>query len=57
MDVADVPDNVKPYHIGFRIGPRLNAAGRLADAMAALELLLTDDTARASELAQAARRA
>jgi single-stranded-DNA-specific exonuclease len=52
MDVADVPDNVKPYHIGFRIGPRLNAAGRLADATAALELLLTNDAERATQLAK-----
>ena len=52
LDVADVPDPVSPYHIGFRLGPRLNAAGRLADARAALELLLTDDAARASELAE-----
>jgi single-stranded-DNA-specific exonuclease len=52
MDVADVPEKVSPYHIGFRIGPRLNAAGRLADAMAALELLLTSDAARAAELAK-----
>jgi single-stranded-DNA-specific exonuclease len=52
LDVADVPDRVSPYHIGFRIGPRLNAAGRLADAMAALELLLTEDGARAAELAR-----
>ena len=52
MDIADVLDKVSPYHIGFRLGPRLNAAGRLADAMAALELLLTNDAARASELAK-----
>jgi single-stranded-DNA-specific exonuclease len=52
MDIADVLDKVSPYHIGFRIGPRLNAAGRLADAMAALELLLTNDAARAAELAK-----
>jgi len=51
MDVAGVPDEVSPYHIGFRIAPRLNAAGRLSDAMAALELLLTDNAARAKELA------
>jgi single-stranded-DNA-specific exonuclease len=51
MDMAGVPDVVSPYHIGFRIAPRLNAAGRLADAMAALELLLTDDATRAKELA------
>ena len=52
MEVADVPDKVSPYHVGFRIGPRLNAAGRLADAMAALKLLLTDDATRAAELAK-----
>jgi single-stranded-DNA-specific exonuclease len=51
MDVAAVTDEVSPYHIGFRIAPRLNAAGRLADATAALELLLTDDPARAKEMA------
>lgn len=52
MDIADVPDKVTTYHVGFRIGPRLNAAGRLADAMAALELLLTNDAARAADLAK-----
>jgi single-stranded-DNA-specific exonuclease len=52
MEVAKVTEKVSPYHIGFRIGPRLNAAGRLADAMAALELLLTEDAGRASELAK-----
>ncbi len=51
MDVAAVLGEVSPYHIGFRIAPRLNAAGRLADATAALELLLTDDASRAKELA------
>ena len=52
MKIANVPDEVSPHHIGFRIGPRLNAAGRLSDAMAALELLLTEDTGRAEELAK-----
>jgi single-stranded-DNA-specific exonuclease len=51
-DIAGVNGDVKPHHIGFRLGPRLNAAGRLADAMAALELLLTEDAGRAGELAQ-----
>jgi len=37
--------------LGYRIGPRLNAAGRLADAGAALELLTTEDQTRAEELA------
>ncbi len=37
-------------HVGFRIGPVLNAAGRLGRAEAALELLMTDDASRAAEL-------
>jgi len=36
---------------GFAIGPRLNAAGRLADMTLGIECLLTDDSARAHELA------
>ena len=52
MDIADVPDEVTPYHIGFRIGPRLNAAGRIGTADAGLELLLTEDRARAAALAK-----
>ncbi len=43
--------------IGFRIGPRLNAAGRLGSAHEALELLLTRDPARAAELAEGLERA
>ena len=37
--------------IGFAIGPRLNAAGRLEDMSIGIECLLTDDEARAYELA------
>ncbi len=37
--------------IGFRLGPRLNAAGRMLRADAALELLLTDDEDRATAVA------
>lgn len=38
--------------IGFRLGPRLNAAGRLDSALAAFDLLTTKDLFRAGELAQ-----
>lgn len=38
--------------IGFALGPRLNAAGRLESALDAFELLSTGDPARAGELAQ-----
>lgn len=40
------------HHIGFMLGPRLNAAGRLGGAEAALGLLLTDDPAVAAQRAQ-----
>ncbi|KXH87570.1 single-stranded-DNA-specific exonuclease RecJ [Sporosarcina sp. HYO08] len=38
--------------IGFTMGPRLNAAGRLGDASPAVDLLTTDDAATASMLAE-----
>jgi len=38
--------------IGFVLGPRLNAAGRIADAEDALRLLLTEDAGEAKELAE-----
>ncbi|MGN1055397.1 MAG: single-stranded-DNA-specific exonuclease RecJ [Comamonas sp.] len=41
---------------GFALGPRINAAGRLADMTIGIECLLTDDYPRALELAQALTR-
>ena len=45
------PDRLTEEHIGFVLGPRLNALGRLADANVAVELLTTDDLGRARILA------
>ena len=39
------------YEVGFQLSPRLNAAGRLEDASAALQLLLTKNSAEADSLA------
>jgi len=40
------------FDLGFVIGPRLNAAGRLADMSVGIECLITDDEARAANIAQ-----
>ncbi|AOZ05754.1 single-stranded-DNA-specific exonuclease RecJ [Cupriavidus malaysiensis] len=40
------------FDLGFGLGPRLNAAGRLADMSLGIECLLTDDAGRAWEIAQ-----
>jgi single-stranded-DNA-specific exonuclease len=39
------------FDFGFALGPRINAAGRLSDMTLGIECLLTDDPARADELA------
>jgi single-stranded-DNA-specific exonuclease len=46
------PLQVNAGDIGFALGPRLNAAGRLDSALAALELLLTNDLFEAGRIAQ-----
>jgi single-stranded-DNA-specific exonuclease len=45
------PECASTFDFGFALGPRLNAAGRLADMTLGIECLLTDDPARAAELA------
>jgi len=52
MEMAElVPANLTEDHIGFVLGPRLNALGRLGDANPAVELLTTNDPGRARLLA------
>jgi single-stranded-DNA-specific exonuclease len=46
------PDRINAGDIGYTLGPRLNAAGRLESALAALELLLSQDVYTAASLAQ-----
>jgi single-stranded-DNA-specific exonuclease len=52
MEVAAVRSPITAEDIAFRLGPRLNAAGRLATAEKALQLLLTHDETEAGELAR-----
>lgn len=49
--VAGITGVIDAYEVGFRLGPRLNAAGRLGDAQRSLELLLGGTEDRLRELA------
>ena len=51
IQVAGVRPPILPQDIGYRLGPRLNAAGRLSTAEKSLRLLLTDDDSEATMLA------
>jgi single-stranded-DNA-specific exonuclease len=54
MEICGLPDKtgfVRAGHVAFRIGPRLNAAGRMDNAYPSLECLTTEDPKRARELA------
>lgn len=46
------PENFTARSVAFGLAPRINAAGRMAHANASVELLITDDSARAQQLAQ-----
>jgi len=46
------PRSANTFDLGFAIGPRLNAAGRLADMTLGIRLLLSDNAEQALELAQ-----
>jgi single-stranded-DNA-specific exonuclease len=46
------PSRAAAFDFGFTLGPRINAAGRLADMTLGIECLVTDDPSRAADLAQ-----
>ena len=52
MRLAAVTPPLRADHLAFRVGPRLNAAGRLENAALAADLLLTRDPARGEALAR-----
>ena len=45
-------DNLTSFHLGFILGPRINASGRVAHAKEALDLFLSQDTSQALTIAQ-----
>jgi len=48
FDAGECPS---AHQVAFRLAPRINAAGRMATALAVIELFLTEDAARAGEIA------
>lgn len=52
MEVSDCRSEMTSFHIGYRIAPRINAAGRMDAARNVVELLEADNFERAKELAE-----
>jgi len=52
LDIADLSDtNLDAFHVGYRLGPRLNAPGRVGNAGIVVEMLTTTCSERAVEIA------
>ncbi|TCD12399.1 single-stranded-DNA-specific exonuclease RecJ [Oricola cellulosilytica] len=49
--VASIGEPINPFHLGFLIGPRINAGGRIGDAALGARMLSEDDRDRAGEIA------
>ena len=53
IEQASLKDkNITSYYVGYILGPRINATGRLGSPQTSLDLLLTDDKNKAEELAK-----
>ena len=51
MDASRLSGPPAPFHLGFLLGPRINAGGRIGDATLGTKLLVTDDSAEAAAIA------
>ena len=51
-DSARLDGPLSPYHLGFMIGPRINAGGRIGDAALGARLLTTEDEIEAARIAE-----
>jgi single-stranded-DNA-specific exonuclease len=51
FDLSGADGPPRPYHLGYLIGPRINAGGRIGDAALGVKLLMSRDDLRAREIA------
>ncbi|HKN09547.1 MAG TPA: DHHA1 domain-containing protein, partial [Pseudomonadota bacterium] len=51
MDIARLGGPPQPWHLGFLLGPRINAGGRIGRATLGVDLLMADDPAQCMQLA------
>jgi single-stranded-DNA-specific exonuclease len=51
MDASRLNGPAQPYHLGFLLGPRINAGGRIGDSALGSRLLLSEDPAEAHAIA------
>ncbi len=51
MDVSRLDRPIEAWHLGFLLGPRINAGGRIGDAALGARLLLTEDEGEAKRIA------
>ena len=56
MRVAGVDGPVTPYHLGYLVGPRINAGGRIGDAALGSRLLTLNDAIEAQDIAETLNR-
>jgi single-stranded-DNA-specific exonuclease len=52
LDIAGADGPPRPYHLGFLVGPRINAGGRIGDAALGSRLLSLEDPIEAARIAQ-----
>lgn len=52
QDVSRIGGPVEAYHLGFLLGPRINAGGRIGDAALGARLLMSEDEDEAARIAQ-----
>ncbi len=52
LDIAGADGPPRPYHLGFLVGPRINAGGRICDAALGVKLLMSRDELEARAIAE-----